>query len=126
MNEEHKQFYQPEIFVDTRFKRTTQPIFALAVCEHFRHLRLDETALADYYAAGPDEQVQMLVKFVRRHYQDNDGKAAIWGNISHYVCKLEPSKVLIIYPDGRTEYSEVAPARSEARLMHKNKTIPLP
>lgn len=46
---EKKQAFKPYVFVNTGFKRTSQPIFALALLEHRRYINFP----VDFYEVAP-------------------------------------------------------------------------
>lgn len=115
----------PQIFVDTQFKRTTQPIFALAACEHQRHIRLDDATLRAYLKEDENHRVALIGQVVREHYVQHGSQLGIWGTISHYVLTLGPDKVVVLHPDGSVAKDVAAPAPAQAKLLYKNKAIPL-
>lgn len=117
--------YVPTIFVDTGFRRSTQPIFALGVCEHQRHLRLDKATFEVYHNATVAEQVRMIGEFVKAHYREHRGRLGIWGAIQYYLYYFEPTKVLVMRPDGTVKEErqlDHAPY-SRADLKLKNRSL---
>ena|SRR5690625_2419836 len=52
--------FVPFIFVDTGFKRTTQPLFALAFCEHQRVLHLEPEEREKYALLTMPERVRCI------------------------------------------------------------------
>ena len=71
----------PYIFIDTNFKRTTQPIFALAFGEGLRRIALDKEEL---YDLSKEERLSQVSALVVNHYIKNGGELAIWGKIHFY------------------------------------------
>ena len=113
----------PKIFVDTHFKRTTQPIFALAVCEHQRHIRLDEATLKAYFQADERDQIVLIGEVVRNHYVQHEGRLGIWGTIGQYVLTLGPNKVVVLRPDGSVTEDAATSVPPQAKLLYKNGAI---
>ena len=78
--DEYRQRYHPWLFVDTGFKRTTQPIFALAFMEGRRRIDLSK----DLLILPMDKQVEQVGRLIRQHYQKSEGKLDLWGAIQGY------------------------------------------
>lgn len=115
----------PRIFVETHFKRASQPLFALAACEHFRRPNLDEQTLTAYFQTNEAEQIQLIGNFVIEHYDHCKGDLGIWGPIDHYVCTFAPERAWIFRPDGSLERETDATSQSEAKLTLNGKQISL-
>lgn len=117
-------FVVPDIKVDTGFKRTTHPLFALAVCEHQRTITLDESEQLAYQQLILADRVQWISAKVVAHYLAHQGQLGIWGTIQRYLCSLEPGKTLMMLPNG-----EVREERNEDKgvatvsLRHKSKPM---
>ena len=79
---EYKKFEDTYIFVNTNFKRESQPIFALAMMESFRLILPDKMKLI----FKSDKQILSVISgFVASHYKENDGELKIWGKIDNYI-----------------------------------------
>jgi len=78
--EEYRNRYHPWLFVDTNFKRTSQPIFALAFMEVRRRMDLSK----DLVILPMNKQVEQVGRLIRQHYQKSGGKLDLWGPIQHY------------------------------------------
>lgn len=122
--ETYENRFVPRIFVDTGFRRTTQPIFALAACEHQREIGLSDDEMAQYERASVPERIRILCERVRRHYIEHSGFLGIWGFIQHYVVQLDPQITLKVLSDG-TVREEVAfyEDRPRATLNYKGKPV---
>lgn len=72
--------FKPYLFVDTGFKRTTQPILALAVCEGQRYLHFDK----DFWSAPLYEQLATVYERIQSHMDETQGFLGIWGYIRRY------------------------------------------
>jgi len=82
--------YKSYVFVDTEFKRKSQPVFVLAACDGMRYIELDyEIRIKPMH-----EQVKYVQSLVAQHYKETKGGIGIWGNVKRYVffyaegCKL--------------------------------------
>ena len=69
---------QPYIFVDTNFKRQSQPIFALAMMESRRRIRIDKEEI---HGRELDDVLKLVGGIIRRHYRRSGGKLPMWGVI---------------------------------------------
>lgn len=78
--EEEQQAFKPYIWVDTGFVRTSQPIFALAVCEHQRYLDFPK----GFWRFSIDRQLGRAQCRVREHVYETGGELGIWGHIKQY------------------------------------------
>lgn len=123
--EEQANRFIPRIFVETHFKRASQPLFALAACEHFRRPNLDKQTLTIYFQANEAEKIQLIGRFVKEHYADCQGDLGIWGSIDHYVCTFAPERAWAFRPDGSLVKEVNATSHSEAKLTLNGKQIPL-
>jgi hypothetical protein len=73
---------QPYIFVNTHFKRTTEPIFVLAYLEKSRNLSIPKEQV--YYS--DDEGISMVLNMVKSHYKKQpNGELKLWGKIESYI-----------------------------------------
>lgn len=78
--EEEREAFKPYLWVDTGFKRTSQPIFALAVCEHQRYLDFPK----GFWRLSLDRQLGRAQCRVREHVYETGGGLGIWGHITQY------------------------------------------
>lgn len=78
---EEEKAFKPYLFVDTGFKRTTQPIFALAVSEGQRYLHFDR----EFWAQPLYEQLVSVYERIQEHMEETHGHLGIWGYIRRYL-----------------------------------------
>jgi hypothetical protein len=69
------------IFIDTNFRRRSQPIFSLAVMEFKRRIYLKPESLI---YKNMDQLLSMITKIIIKHYAGTDGTLPMWGKIAHY------------------------------------------
>lgn len=101
------------IYIDTHFTRQNQPIFALALCESQRRLRLDAKTLAFEPLATQLEKVSQTIK---EHYKSSQGKIGIWGAIQNYILYLKGYEY-IFDKEGKVQPSHTQPTnQSKATL----------
>ena len=74
------------IFINTDFKRTTQPIHVLAFCESFRRLSLSN--IDELVGKELDEIFEIISPYIKNHYINVEGQAGIWGEIKNYIVHL--------------------------------------
>ncbi len=72
----------PYIFVYTNFKRQSEPIFALALMEGKRRIKIDK----EMYLSKSEEEVHTYISnAVKLHYKLCNGKLSLWGKIKSYI-----------------------------------------
>lgn len=82
----------PYIFVDTGFRRASQPIFVLAMLENRRRIGVERERCNDLDYVG---------RLAVAHYREQQGELMLWGPIQHYHYHDGRGKVYIAGPDGR-------------------------
>ena len=103
----------PYIFVDTNFKRTTQPVFVLAFCEGLRRIKLDKETLYD----NPKEQrLSKVSKIIEKHYKKSGGELKIWGKIHSYNFHDIDGLVYVFDTDGKLIQQDADVDESRATL----------
>lgn len=70
----------PTIFVNTNFKRKSEPIFMLASLDDRRHIELSKTAVYN----SRDDGLSIVKKLVKQHYKKSNGELKVWGKIVNY------------------------------------------
>src|SRR5690606_37876813 len=80
----------------TGFRRTTQPIFALAVCEGMRHIGFPD----QFWRKPLAEQVRLAQQRVREHMQETNGQVGIWGMARQYWFYYAPGERVEISTNG--------------------------
>ena len=78
---EREKFKECYIFVNTNFKRKSEPIFALAFCEYKRHISLPKN---DLIFKTDQEIFEIISDIVKQHYISSSGAIALWGKIENY------------------------------------------
>jgi len=79
---EYEKFTEVYIFVNTNFKRASQPIFALAIMESFRYVLPNIEKLI---FKSDKEVLDTISKFVKSHFIENEGELKMWGKIDIYI-----------------------------------------
>ena len=101
---ELEKFKDSYIFVNTNFKRKSEPIFALAFCEARRNIGLNKTGLI----FKTDKEIfQIISKVIKEHYIDSDGNIGIWGDIANYVYHHSDGESYIFDIDGNLIKNEI-------------------
>ena len=80
LNDEVKKYKNSYIYIDTNFKRTTQPIFMLAMMQGVRYVYFDKKELV---FKSLDKQLQFISKIVKNHYKKIK-KLPLFGEITRY------------------------------------------
>ncbi len=102
---EIEKFKDAYIFVNTNFKRKSQPIFALAALESKRRLSLFDLEILLY--KNRDELIEIFRGMVKNHYKKTKGKLHTWGDIADYQIHLQ-DEVIILDPEGNVLDKEPA------------------
>lgn len=80
LNDEVNKYKNSYIYIDTNFKRNTEPIFMLAMMQGVRYLYFDKKELA---FKSLDKQLQFISKVVKNHYKKIK-KLPLFGKITGY------------------------------------------
>jgi hypothetical protein len=78
---EREKFKECYIFINTNFKRKSEPIFALAFLEYKRHISLPKD---DLVFKSDKEIFKIIGNIVKNHFIASDGKINMWGKIANY------------------------------------------
>ena len=89
-------YNKPYIFVDTGFKRTTQPIFALAFMESHRRIPVSP----EINQMVIEQRNPKIQSIIQQHYQDTAGELDLWGEILCYKYFITDSDALVFDVDG--------------------------
>ena len=123
--QEYKKYYvevqklqNDYIFVNTNFRRTTQPVFVLALCESKRRIKLDAKK---YVFKNKTEILELISKSVKQHYLSTKGTLGIWGKIENYIYHHK-DKIFTFDTDG-TKIIDDEVDESKATLSVKGKLL---
>lgn len=83
---EEEKFKGSYIFVNTNFKRRSEPIFALAFYEKSRNISLYKKE--DLLFKSNEEILDVLSNQIKSHYEENIDGLYIWGKIVSYQIHL--------------------------------------
>ncbi|MCM0612180.1 hypothetical protein KFJ24_06775 [Marinobacter sediminum] len=109
--EEEREAFKPYLWVDTGFKRQSQPIFALAVCEHQRYLDFPK----GFWRRSIDRQLGRAQCRVREHVYETTGDLGIWGHIKQYWFYYKKNAAYLLARNGEVIGKHEGPAPSLAR-----------
>ena len=93
-----KEKFTPYIFIETNFKRTTQPLCSLAFCESMRYIAIDK-------AIGVltlNQQLSHIQNLIKRHFQEYP-HVPVWGDVKYYIYFYDEKLVLKLSPSGAIE-----------------------
>lgn len=94
--EEERRAFKPYVWVDTGFKRQSQPLFALAACEHQRYLYFPK----GFWRLAIDRQLDGAQCLVREHVYETGGDLGIWGKIETYQYYYRKDAAIVLALDG--------------------------
>lgn len=89
--------FKPYIWVDTEFKRQSQPIFALAFCEHMRYIEFPRT----FFLNSIETQLRIAGERAALCYQETGGLLAIWGEIKRFRFYVAKNEAYILDTQGK-------------------------
>ena len=118
---EQNRFKNSYLFIDTNFKRKSEPIFVLAFMEHKR--RIAYKNIGDLYFKSDDEILEIISKFVKEDYFTCDGTIKLWGKIVAYNWHHTNEKVYIFDKNDYYKCSTKNIIESKATLKIKGKII---
>ena len=95
--DEKKSFSRCYIYINTNFKRTTEPIFALAMMESARRIKPN----AEKFLFKSDKEVFAIVSdIVKTNYKETGGELKMWGKIVNYVYHHKDGKSYVFNVNG--------------------------
>lgn len=107
--EEEREAFKPYLWVDTGFKRTSQPIFALAICEHQRYLDFPK----GFWRLSIDRQLGRAQCRVREHVYESGGELGIWGHIKQYWFYYKKNAAYLLAWNGEVIGKHEGPVPSQ-------------
>lgn len=90
------QQYPSYIFVETNFKRQSQPIMMLGAMQHLRRFRVSNELIE----LSLNQQLPAIQQIVIQHYADSKGKLKVWGKIQSYVYFYAEDLMIEFSPKG--------------------------
>jgi len=107
------------LFIDTDFKRKSEPIFVLAFMEHKR--RITHEYIGDLYFKSDDEILTIVSEFVIEDHFTRDGMVAVWGRIVSYNWHHVDGRVYVFDKNGCYKCTNENIIESQATLKIKGK-----
>ncbi|MEX1196326.1 MAG: hypothetical protein WEB57_00500 [Pseudohongiellaceae bacterium] len=89
--------FKPYLFVDTGFRRKSQPVFVLAAMEHYRYLHFEKA----FWRLPTNQQLRCASDRVRDHFAESGGELSIWGVVQRYWFFYQPGRALQLLPNGQ-------------------------
>ena len=111
--------FVPYLFVDTSFRRSTQPIFVLALMEGHRRIGFSRV----FRDLGRDAQVTAAGKKARAHYTACDGVLPVWGEVRRYCFHQAADRVVILNNEGAFVRVQVSSRSAAATLNHNRRSL---
>lgn len=108
--EEEREAFKPYIWVDTGFKRKSQPLFALAVSEHQRYLDFPK----GFWRLSLDKQLGRAQCRVREHIYETGGDLGIWGQIKQYWFYYKKNAAYLLALNGEVIGKQDGPVPNQA------------
>ena len=111
--------FRPYLWVDTRFKRQNQPIFALAFCEPHRHLYFAKSTSLRPMA----NQLNEVRQRIHTHMQQTGGTVALWGPVHQYFYYYSDNKALVFSPEAELIGERLGPVPGRATVRCQGKSL---
>lgn len=103
--DEEREAFKPYLWVDTGFKRRSEPLFALAVCEHQRYLDFTK----GFWRLSIDRQLGRAQCLVREHVYETSGDLGIWGPIKQYWFYYKKDAAYLLARNGEVVGKQKGP-----------------
>jgi len=118
---EKERFINCYLFINTNFKRKSEPIFVLAFMEHKR--RIAYKSIGNLYFKSDNKILEIVSKFVKEDYFTCDGTIKLWGDIVSYNWHHLDDKIYVFNKNGSFKISTRNIVESKATLSIKGKEI---
>ena len=118
---EQNRFKNTYLFIDTNFKRKSEPIFALAFMEHKR--RISYKSIGELYFKSDNKILEIVSKFIKEDYFTCDGTIKLWGGIVSYNWHHVDGNIYVFNKNGSFKISTRNIVESKATLSIKGKEI---
>ncbi|MCK0165792.1 hypothetical protein [Marinobacter sp. S6332] len=106
---EEKAAFHPYLWIETDFKRKSQPLFALAACEHQRYLHFAE----GFWRLTLDKQLGRTQCMVREHAYETGADLGIWGEIEQYWFYYKKDAAYLLARNGEVIGKREGPVPSQ-------------
>lgn len=93
--EASKRKFKSYLYIETNFRRSTQPIFMLAALNSQRYIPID-----DIQELILNEQIEHVQALLKSHYA-KQSILPLWGEIDSYVYFYDEQTIIIFSPAGR-------------------------
>jgi hypothetical protein len=103
--------FKPYIFIETNFKRISQPVCILAALQSNRFLAVDEVI----WTQPLNEQLELIQEQIKAHYHQQP-VIDVWGEVKQYAYYYEENLVLIFSITGQLLSTETDYFYSKATL----------
>jgi hypothetical protein len=111
--EEEQKFKSSYIFIDTNFKRESEPMGALTICEHFRRISLYK--VEKFLFKSTNEILELLKIDIKKHYKKNQEGLNIWGKIVSYQLHLL-GEIYLFDTNGELKIDQIPVIESKAEI----------
>lgn len=108
---QRKQALSLTFFIETDFKRTSQPIFILSALQSNRFLAVDEVI----WERPLNDQLEAIQEQIKAHYQQQP-VIEMWAEVKQYVYYYDENLVLIFSTTGQLLSTETGYFYSKATL----------
>lgn len=112
------QMPQPYVFINTNFKRQSQPIFVLAFLENQRRIYINKIKVFE----SNDDGLSIVKEIVKNNYNKTNGRLTMWGEIDNYIYHVNDKKY-ILSRDGEIQSGKAEIFESKATLRIGNQEI---
>tara|TARA_R110000823_G_scaffold302779_1_gene424059 strand:- start:2068 stop:2712 length:645 start_codon:yes stop_codon:yes gene_type:complete len=107
---DEKAAFKPYLWVDTGFTRKSQPLFALAACEHQRYLHFPK----GFWRMSLDRQLGRAQCMVREHVYETGADLGIWGGIKQYWFYYKKDAAYLLARNGEVIGEQDGPVPNQA------------
>lgn len=79
-----KEMAQPYIDIDTKFKRTNEPLLDLVKARKQKRIMLNKEDVA---FSSPEENLSFVQEIIQEHHNRTEADLGIWGKVHYYYFK---------------------------------------
>jgi len=113
-------FKNSYIFIYTNFKRTSEPIIALAMMEGRRRIEIKKE---NFIFKNLPETINIVSTIVKDNYNKTDGRIALWGEIKYYIYNHIGGQRYLFNINGNLIEDIKSIVESKAQLEINNKIL---
>jgi|SRR5690554_519488 len=102
--------FKPYVWVDTEFKRESEPLAVLAMIENQRYIHFPDT----FYLHSLDVQLDLAGERAALYYQQTNGVLPMWGSIKRFRYYVADNEAYVLDTNGKMIGKHQGPVDNKA------------